>query len=82
MVQLYTIHSTTWCQILPFLQDKYSIITEQAYEIPVSQKIKPKNQDLWGGVFLGLKGGLRNQGEGILTVSFRDSGGGVFSLVL
>ena len=57
MVQLYTIHSTTWCQILPFLQDKYSIITEQAYEIPVSQKIKPKNQDLWGGGLFGIERG-------------------------
>ena len=62
------VHYTTWCQILPFLQDKYSMITEQAYEIPVSQKIKPKNQDLWGGVFLGLKGGLRNEGERVLGI--------------
>ena len=51
------VHYTTWCQILPFLQDKYSMITEQAYEIPVSQKIKPKNQALWGGGLFGIERG-------------------------
>lgn len=48
------------------------LTTEQAYEIPVSQKLRPNNQDL-RSFFLRFKEGLKIQGEWILTVSFGDS---------
>ena len=48
------------------------LTTEQAYEIPVSQKLRPNNQDL-RSFFSRFKEGLKIQGEWILTVSFGDS---------